>query len=403
MARILYLDLFSGASGDMLLGMLLDLGLGLEELRSALDRLHLEGCELEAERRSSRGIGGTRLTVRDQASGHPARRMEDVRRIVGGSALSEGVRTRSLAVFQRIGRVEAAIHGVPLEQVHFHELSAVDSLVDIVGFCAGLELLGIERLYCSDVPTGTGKIETSHGLLPVPAPATVALLAEVRAPLTPHPARSEIVTPTAAAIIAELARFEQPPMRLERVGYGIGWKEMPWANVVRGLLGPADDGGEPGPGDDGTPRTVVALECNVDDATGESLAFALERARAEGALDAWATPIQMKKGRPGVMLSALARPSDAPRLAAILLRETTTLGVRLSPPLRRLVAGRRTCTVQTPWGAVRVKEKLIDGEVVSRSPEHDDCAAIARERGLTLEVVRAAALGAAIRGTSAPP
>lgn len=406
MARILYLDLFSGASGDMLLGLLLDLGLSLEELRAALGKLRLDGYQVDAERLASHGIAGTRLSVRDDLSRHPARHFTEVRRIIEASGLSDRPKASAVSIFARIARVEAAIHGVPVEKVHFHEIGAVDSLVDIVGFVAGLELLAIDRTYCSELPTGSGTVQTAHGLLPVPAPATAALLAEVRAPIRPHPAQAEILTPTAAAIIAELARFEQPAMRLERVGYGVGWKELPWPNVVRGLLGepqPLEDSQSPDEsGGDATPQTVVTIECNIDDATGESLGFAQERLLADGALDAWLSPIQMKKGRPGVLLSALARPADAARLADLILRETTTLGVRLSSPLHRMLAGRRTRAVRTPWGEVRVKEKLIDGAIVSISPEHEDCAAIARDRGLTLAQVRAAALEAA-RSTALPP
>jgi len=275
---------------------------------------------------------------------------------------------------------------VPVEKVHFHEIGAVDSLVDIVGFAVGLELLGVQEVRSSPVPLGSGTIQTAHGLLPVPAPATAALLAEVGAPTRPHPAATEIVTPTAAALLAELAVFAFPPLTLRRIGYGIGAKELPWANVVRAFLGDTAD-----PESSAVEETTVLIECNIDDSTGEELGFAMERLFAAGALDAWFTPIQMKKNRPGVMLSVLARPSDSTALAATVLRETSTLGVRISPPLARLVCDREMREVTTPWGVVQVKVKLLNGVALSAAPEYEDCARIAREHGIPLRQVMDAA------------
>jgi uncharacterized protein (TIGR00299 family) protein len=393
MSRCVYLDLFSGASGDMLLGALVDLGLPLADLRVELGKMELRGYEIAAERQVQHGLSGTRLRVRDVAEEHPARRLPDIRRLIQGSNLSPAVQARSIAVFERLGRVEAAIHGVSLDEVHFHEIGAVDTLVDVVGFLAGLERLGVEGVYASPVPLGSGTIETEHGRLPVPAPATLALLAEVGAPTRPHPAQTEIVTPTAAALLAELATFAYPPMRVKAVGYGFGQKELPWANVVRAWLGETAGGEEP------SRDVVVLLECNLDNVTGEELGYAMERLFAAGALDVWFTPVQMKKDRPGVVLSALARPDQAEVLAQVFLRETPTLGLRLSPPLARVVAERREREVETPWGSVRVKEKWLDGECHAVSPEYEDCARIAREQGLPLlrvmEAARAAAQGKA--------
>lgn len=375
--KVLYLDLFSGASGDMLLGALLDLGLPLEELQGELGKLALCGYMLEAERRVQRGLSGTHLRVRDMGGDQPARNPGEIRRLIGASALSPAVRERAIAVFERLGRVEAQVHGIPLEEVHFHEIGAVDSLVDIVGFIAGLERLGVEKVFSSPVPLGSGSIETEHGRLPVPAPATLLLLAEVQAPTCPHPAQGEIVTPTAAALLAELATFSYPPMRVGAVGYGFGQTEFPWANALRAWLGETV---EPGAAGD----RVVLLECNLDDATGEELGFAMEQILAAGALDVYFTPIQMKKGRPGTLLGVLARPEEATALAQVILRHTSTLGLRLSPPLARVLAERRVRQVETPWGVVHVKEKWLNGERLGDSPEYEDCARIAREHGLSL-------------------
>ncbi len=390
MSSVLYLDLFSGASGDMLLAALLDLGLPLEKLRASLGRMELSGYSLVAEKLVTHGLSGTRLTVRDELDAHPARHLPEVRELIGSSGLSDGVKATSMAVFERLARAEAGIHGVPVERVHFHEIGAVDSLVDIVGFAAGLELLGVQQVHCSPVPLGSGTIQTAHGMLPVPAPATAALLAGVGAPTRPHPAQTEIITPTAAALLAELASFSTPPLTLRGVGYGIGAKELPWANVVRAFLGDAAAAGDVGTGGSDT-ETTVLIECNIDDSTGEELGFAMERLLAAGALDAWFTPIQMKKNRPAVQLAVLARPSDAAALAAAVLRETSTLGVRISPPLSRLVCEREMREASTPWGNVRIKVKILNGAVLSMAPEYEDCARIARVQGIPLRQVMEAA------------
>jgi len=389
MSRVLYVDLFSGASGDMLLGALLDLGLPIDQLRAGLANMDLPGYQIEVEPQVRHGISGTRAHVRDLARACPARYLADVRQMIGRSTLSPQVQSLSMAVFERLARVEARIHGLALEEVHFHELSAVDSIVDIVGFAVGLGLLGVEKVFASAVPLGSGTIETEHGLLPVPAPATLALLVEVGAPTCAHPARTEIVTPTAAALLAELATFAYPAMRVQAIGYGFGQKEFPWANAVRVWLGDVEaPAGKPC-------DQVVLLECNLDNATGETLGYALERLFAAGALDVWFTPVQMKKNRAGTLLSALVRPDQVESVAQVFLRETPTLGLRLSPPLERIVAERRLREVETPWGKVQVKEKWLAGERISISPEYEDCARIARAQGIPLqqvfEVVREAA------------
>ncbi len=389
MTTAIFLDLFSGASGDMLLGALLDAGLVLEELQTELKKMALSGYELEVERQVRHGLSGTKLHVRDVAREHPARHLPDIQRLIQESTLSDRVQKTSIAVFERLARVEAGIHGLSIDQVHFHEISAVDSLVDVVGFIAGLERLQVERVFASPVPLGSGTIETAHGLIPVPAPATLALLSDVKAPTRSHPAQTEIVTPTAAALLAELATFERPPMRVRAVGYGFGQKEFPWANAVRVWLGESEAKAEEEKNDQ-----VVLLECNLDDATGEILGYAMEQLFAAGALDVWFAPVQMKKNRPATVLSVLVRPEQADSVAQVVLRETPTLGLRVSP-VERIVAERCIREVDTLWGKVQVKEKWLAGERVAISPEYEDCARIARAQSVPLHQVFDAARKAA--------
>jgi uncharacterized protein (TIGR00299 family) protein len=362
----------------MLLGALVDVGLSVESLEQELAKLKLDGYELAAERIRHHGLTGTRLRVRDTLEAYPARRLDDIRHIVHESTLSKVVKARSMAVIERLGRAEADIHGVALQEVHFHEIGAVDTIVDVVGFVAGLALLGLDQVYASAIPLGNGTILTAHGRLPAPAPATLALLSSVGAPTVPHPAQSEIVTPTGAALLSQLARFERPPMRVQAVGYGFGQKEFPWANGLRVWVG---EKGTATVSQHHERDQVVELECNLDDSTGEMLGYTMEALFGAGALDVWFTPIQMKKNRPGVLLSALSPLEKVEELSTILMRETSTLGVRLFPPAHRLKASRRMREVDTPWGAVRVKEKWLGDERLAVSPEYEDCARLARESG----------------------
>ncbi|MBX0330278.1 nickel pincer cofactor biosynthesis protein LarC [Oscillochloris sp. ZM17-4] len=373
----------------MLLAALLDAGLEIDALRRGLAGVDLGGYDLELERVQRHGVQGARLRVRVD-EGQPARDWAQIRALIAGGRLSDRARSMALGAFGRLARAEAAIHGVPVDAVHFHEVGAVDSIVDMVGFCVGVDILSVSKIYASPLPLGRGWVRTQHGPLPVPAPATLALLAEVSAPIIPAPPGSdgELLTPTAAALLAELATFGQPPMRVQRVGYGLGSKEFPRLNGLRIWLGESDaaegDGRE----------SLSELRCNLDDVTGEALAYAIERLLASGALDAWAAPLVMKKGRPAYQLACLARPGDVAPLTDIILRETPSLGVRWSPVERR-AAGRDSLPVETPWGAVRVKRKLIAGEVAGGAPEYEDCAALARASGAPLADIYRAALRAA--------
>jgi hypothetical protein len=381
---VAYFDCFHGAAGDMLLASLLDVGLEPGTLEQVLTALPLTGYTLEHQRTVSHHVSGSRLRVHVHTP-QPARTWAEIRSILAASRLPRRTRACAHGAFERLARAEAAIHGVALEDVHFHEVGAVDSIVDVVGVCAGLELLGVERVYSSALPLGSGQVATQHGLLPVPAPATLALLAEAGAPVIPAPSAGELVTPTAAALLAELADFQQPAMDVQRVGYGFGQKEFARLNGLRVWLG--NDAQQ----HHHTHETVTELCCNLDDATGEIVAYTIVQLLAAGALDAWAVPLVMKKGRPGMQLSCLARAGDVEKLADVLLRETPTLGVRWQRMERR-VAERRVVTVATRWGAVRLKQKLIGGEVVASAPEYEDCAALAHAHGVPLAQVYAAAL-----------
>jgi uncharacterized protein (TIGR00299 family) protein len=373
--RVAYFDCFAGASGDMLLGALVDAGLSLDALRAELAKLDLEGYALEAERSQHHGLTGTRLHVHDTLQAYPARHLHDIYHLVEGSTLSDRVKKRSMAVIERLGRAEAGVHGVPLQEVHFHEVGAVDTIVDVVGFVAALELLGVDQVYASAIPLGSGTIETAHGRLPVPVPATLALLSSAGAPTVPHPAQTEIVTPTGAAILSQLAFFERPAMQVRAIGYGFGTKQFPWANGLRVWIG------EQVPSYHQQYDHVIVMECNLDDVTGETLGYTMERLFDAGALDVWFTPIQMKKNRPGILLSALSPLDKVDDLSLILMRETSTLGLRLYPPTHRIKADRQMREVETPWGTVRVKEKWLGDQRLAVSPEYEDCARLARESG----------------------
>lgn len=382
--RCAYFDCFSGASGDMLLGALLDAGLRLEELRDCLASLPIRGYEIVVAPEERQGVRGSKATVRYSEEGQPQRHLADILSLVAGSALPAAVKDTASAVFQRLARAEAHVHGVAPEEVHFHEVGAVDSIVDVVGVVAGLHLLGVEAVYASSLPLGGGTVQTEHGILPVPAPATLQVLAEARVPTRPHPAQVELVTPTGAALLAELARFEQPALTVEAVGYGFGTRRVPALNAVRLWLGRATES-TPWAEDE-----AVLLECNLDDATGQAIGYVQGRLLEAGALDAWCTPIYMKKNRPGVLLAVLARPAQVAEMVALLLRETPTLGVRWQH-MPRCVAEREIKTVETAWGSVRVKVKLLNGQAVAATPEFEDCARLARAAGVPWQAVHDAA------------
>ncbi len=389
MTRVLYIDPFGGAAGDMLLGALLDAGADRQRLEMTLAGLGLPGWRLEASRDRHQGFAGTRVTVRLETADRPARRLADVEGLLRGAELPEGVRQRALETFRRLFEAEAEVHGVELAQAHLHELSAVDAVVDIVGVCAAVELLGAGRVECGPVPVGSGTVRTAHGLLPVPPPAVARLLRGV--PLAAHAAEAEMTTPTGAALLVTLAaRFGPPPAgRLGAVGVGLGTRTFAGLPaVLRVML--VEEEARP------TGRPMVLLETTVDDVTGEALGALLERVREAGALDAWCLPGTGRKGRPVVELRALLEPHAVGPACAALFAEGATLGVRLVECTRPELE-RHTVEVVTPYGVLPVKVGVFDGRVVSAKPEHDAVRAAARQAGVSDSAVADAARAASPR------
>ena len=389
--RIAYLECFSGVSGDMLLGALADAGAPAAELAAVPEKLGLSGASLRLEKTSRAHISATQARVEEAAaSWHPHRSLSSIEQMIARASLSERTRQNALAVFRRLGEAEARIHNVPLEAVHFHEVGAVDSLVDIVGACAGLELLSIEKLYCSPLNVGAGTVRTEHGVLPVPAPATVELLKGVGAPVYSSGPQAELVTPTGAAVVATLAAGfgALPAVKVVAAGYGAGSQDFAGRpNVLRVLVG---ESAEVSAEAAAPAATVCVIEANIDDMNPQIAGHLTEQALAAGALDIYFTPVQMKKNRAGMVVSLVVEPADRDRLAHLLFRESTTIGVRIYTAERRTL-DRAHVAVDTAYGPLRVKVSRLDGEVLNFAPEFDDCQRIARERGVPLKVVLAEA------------
>ena len=416
---VLYLDLFSGISGDMLLGALFDLGADPARVETELRKLPLGPWHWHVHRDSREHIAGCRVEVHpapahpDTAHGapphahihphadaqhHEHRSFAEIRRLIEESPLAPWVRERALAWFRRIAEAEARIHGQPVETVHFHEVGAVDSIVDIVGGCIALDLLGRPRVLAGPVVDGTGWIECAHGRFPVPAPATLAILGARGVPISQCEEPHELVTPTGAAFLAEFVE-EFGPMRnlvARRIGYGLGHRTLRTRpNVLRAVLGScATAVGEPPAPHDWEHDEVAVLETNLDDTTGEQLGTFMETALQAGALDVFCVPVQMKKQRPGVWLTLLCPPGEADRFTELILRQTSALGVRRSVRERRKLR-RQIVEIATAYGTVRVKVGLLDNQAVQAKPEWDDCVRCGRDRNVEPRVVWQAALAGA--------
>jgi hypothetical protein len=386
-----YFDCIAGASGDMILGAMLDAGLPEATLRERLAGLHLKDFDLRCYRVNKNGFSAMKVDVivHDDV---PARHLPDIEAIITASDLPPALQARAVAIFRRLGEVEAGIHGVPLEETHLHELGGVDTIVDVVGVLAGLEVLGVERVVVSPLPLGRGFVRGAHGQIPLPAPATVALLKGV--PVVGSDLNLELVTPTGAALLTSLAESygPLPAMTLAAVGYGAGRRDLPIPNVLRLLLGDAP----PAAGGLIT-ETLTLLETNIDDLNPELYEYVMARLFEAGALDVFLAPIQMKKNRPATLLRVLCRPGDAELLSGILFAETSTLGVRRQSIARDSLP-RASHTVETPYGPVRVKvARWGEGQVQFKTaPEYDDCRRLAEAVGVPLrEVYRAAERAAA--------
>ncbi len=445
--RTLYLDCFAGASGDMFIGAMLDCGLDFEFLKTELAKLGVEGYELSLTRVDRSGINSAKFDVHlsgevhhhdhshdhhhdhshDHHSHshehhhdhshdhvhshehhhhdhshetnptsniqHPAshshdhRSLSTIKHIISTSALSASVKERALTIFQRIGEAESKIHGIPIETVHFHEVGAVDSIVDIVGACIGLEALRIEQIISAPLHVGSGMFQCAHGTYPVPGPATAELLKGV--PSYSKDIEGELVTPTGAALISTLAVSygNLPAMKIERVGYGAGTRSYPkFPNVLRAILG------EVKVAMDATPTTVTVIEANIDDLSPQVFGHLMEKLLAAGALDVFYTPVQMKKNRPGVLITLLCQPDDRERMADMIFRETTTLGIRYRTEQRQILR-REFESVETEFGAIKMKiARAEDGRLVNYSPEFEDCRAAAERHQVAIRQVQLAAL-----------
>src|SRR5262245_3632678 len=414
MARTLYLDCFAGASGDMLVGAMLDCGLDFALLRSELLKLGVEGYELSLKRVDRSGISAAKFDVHltgephsrehhhnhEHSHGHNPqshhRALSEIKRIISSSNLSDQVKQRAQTIFQRIGEAEAKIHNVPIETVHFHEVGAIDSIVDVVGACVAFDALKIGRIISSPLHVGSGTFQCAHGTYPVPGPATAELLKGV--PIYSKDVEGELVTPTGAAIISTLAESygPTPALKIEKVGYGAGTRDYPkFPNALRAIIGEMEEDA------DLTPATVTVIEANIDDLNAQVFGYLMEKALAAGALDIFYTPVQMKKNRPGVLLTLLCDPTDRERMCDLIFRETTTLGVRYRNE-RREILTREFVTVETEYGPIRVKvSRARDGRVMNASPEFEDCRVAAEKHHVGLRDAQAAALKAyAVTGSS---
>jgi len=382
---IAYLDIPSGISGDIFLSCLVDAGWPLEELQGIPERLGLPPhvCVIGREDVVRGSMRATHVTV-DTPETHVHRHLGDIEAMISGADLPQDVKETSVAVFTRLARAEAHVHGTTVEHVHFHEVGAVDAIVDIVGVCAGLHALGIETLFASPFPLGDGWTNSAHGRIPLPAPATLELLAEAGAPTVPAPGSGELVTPTGAALLCELADFRQPSFRLQRIGTGAGSKEFAWPNVARLWLGAQGERAD----------EYVVLETNIDDMNPELFPAVRHALEHGGALDVWTTPVQMKKERPATMLSVLAPAAMERALSEIIVRETTTLGVRVQR-VHRYEAKRTFESVQTDYGPVCVKLKWVHDNVLGAKPEYEDCVQLAAKYGVPVRLVIEAAQAAA--------
>lgn len=409
---ILYYDCFSGVSGDMNLGAMIDLGVKPGELEAELSKLGIDGYRLEVFPDERKGITGTRVIVHTNEPHHEAgehhhgheggehhhghenhehRGLSEIRKIITDSQLSASVKHRALAIFERLGVAEAKVHGVPVEQVHFHEVGAVDAIVDIVGAAICLDLLGVDRVECSEVRVGGGTVRAAHGLLPVPAPATAEILRDI--PVRSGPVDKELTTPTGAAIVRTLAEaFDQGlSMTVKAVGYGIGGNDNEVANVLRVFLGAAETA--PAYGRNPESGEYLQVETNIDDMIAEDYDYLVERLFEAGAQDVWLTPMIMKKMRPAVTLSCLCSESRKDACIDVVLRESSSLGVRVSR-VSRPALERDSVVVHSVHGQVRMKIAYRDGAVLKIKPEYDDCRALAQQHGVSVQEIRAAALHA---------
>ncbi|MCD6167215.1 nickel pincer cofactor biosynthesis protein LarC [bacterium] len=376
--RIAYFDCFSGISGDMILGALIDAGLDIEELKSELKKLKLTGYDISTKRTEKKGISGTKFEV-IVLEKHQERHLSDIFEIIEHSNLDRKIKNKAKEVFSALAKVEAEIHNQPVEKVHFHEVGAIDALIDIVGVMIGMQKLNIEQVVASKLHVGTGFVQCAHGTLPVPAPATLKLLSNV--PIYSTGIENELVTPTGAAIITTLCENfgDIPSMKVEKIGYGAGSRDLPIPNMLRVLIG--DSKIEP------IEDRVLLLETNIDDMNPQFYDYVMEVLFQKGAKDVFLTPIHMKKNRPGVILSVISPLNKKDELLDVLFAETTTLGIRISEVIKRQKLERKIETVDTQFGKVNVKISFTGGKIRDIVPEYEECKKIAQEYQLPIKQV----------------
>ncbi len=379
MSKIAYFDCFSGLSGDMIIGSLLDAGVDFNELKIQLDKLHLPNCELRAEKVMKKGIAATKFDVISEEH-KTYRHLKDLNRIAENSELDDAIKARAKTIFLKIAEAEGRIHNQPLDKVHFHEIGAVDTIVDVVGALVGIKLLGIEKVFCSPLNVGSGFVEFSHGRVSVPAPATAEILKGVPAYATDS--NAELVTPTGAAIITTLAESfgVMPAMKIEQIGYGAGTRDLAQPNLLRLFVGSTA-------AEDGVKHDVVSIiETNIDDMNPQFYEHVMDKLLEHGALEVYLSNIMMKKNRPAVKLTVLSRAGEEKEFIRILFEETTTLGIRMRHEQREILP-REIKEIATKFGTVRVKISQAPDGVVTMTPEFADCKKIADQFKIPLKQV----------------
>jgi len=374
--KILYFDCFLGASGDMILSALFDLGVPLELVQETIERVSPSDVRLSLKREEKHHLSALSLEISAPPS-DKSLSYKEMREMIEKADLKQKIKDDSLAILQRLASAEAFIHDVDINEVHFHELGGIDTIVDIVGTATAIDFLSVEKIYSSPLPISYGFIEIEHGILPVPAPATMKLLEGV--PIRQVNVEGETLTPTGAAIITHYAKgYHLPPMRLSKIGLGAGQKDFPIPNILRVLLGEAVE--------EFKMEDVVLLETNIDDMAPNLYEFVMDELFKSGALDVFLQPIIMKRSRPGVILSVLCKPEDMGRLSELIFRETTTLGIRINR-LERMVLDREVVKVETKWGEVEVKVARMGDKILGFSPELRSCEEIARKENIPLKAV----------------
>ncbi|MDP2682344.1 MAG: nickel pincer cofactor biosynthesis protein LarC [Deltaproteobacteria bacterium] len=371
-----YFDCCSGISGDMVLGALIDMGLDIKILRRELSKLHISNYSISASKARRHHITGTSFKVRFKESRHH-RTFTDIKNLINKSKLSVKTKELSISIFFNLAKAEAKVHGCKVDEVHFHEVGAVDSIVDIVGTAIGMEQLEMENVYASPLPLGSGWVETAHGRMPVPAPAALELLRGV--PVIPSPVKSELTTPTGAAIIKTIAKGfgNMPQMKMEKIGYGIGTRDFEQIpNILRIVTGEGSGGQE----------KLIMIETNIDDMNPQIYDYLMTRLFKKGALDVFLTPIQMKKGRPAVLLNVLCNEDKKAQVMDIIFEETTTIGIR-TYEVNRYCLERDTKQVSTPYGKMHIKISQKNGKPINIQPEYEDCRKIAEKKNVPLKKV----------------